>query len=669
MDEENNRPCRNDGCEFSGSSERDYYCSQCYKQKMDAIIGPGLGTNLFGNVDEPAPIGFVLDQPRREPKQSEEGSKKCTRCHEFFGSPEYGGRCHGCFLKMTSATDTEQPGMCISCGEFFGSPEYGGCCHDCFMKRTEEQAMQPPPRDSPRETPHDIPPTHHESSFDSTFNRYQASSQSHNNYRPINEPIYGNINTPDYTRTGVPVYENTTTTPDLPRMQNTPDPQYPPDPSFNQRSVERDLVYMNENRPDLPILPSYPDPSRTQKPPDPSFNQRSVERDLVYRPDLPILPSHPDPSRTQKPPEPSFRDRPVMGVPVYGNIPDPSRIQNPPDPSRGRYPSDPSVRHYPMETPIHGIVATPDPSVRRISDPPPTVLPTSSNHPVPAPRRPRSVKTETVKPKIIPEEGHDLPAATYTEGKYQPFSTLTSADLNKQPSCFMCDSNEPITILNVVCQQHALQIRQNSKMSGETRYETHPIVDDGDRTDQGTFSQYPMTQENRSRADGHLSRVEGGASGRGGYWRDPYDQYRTPAGYTPSLPKEMPVSPYDQHRPPTGYTPSSPKEMPVSPYDQHRTPAGYTPSSPKEMPISPYDQHRTPAGYTPISPKEMPVSPYDQYRPPAGYTPSSPKEMAVQLEPTPEDPPVKMLCRSVGCSFYPISEFGGYCKNCFQSQY
>ena len=33
---------------------------------------------------------------------------KCLQCWDFFGSPEYGGLCHGCFLKGTAAAPEEK---------------------------------------------------------------------------------------------------------------------------------------------------------------------------------------------------------------------------------------------------------------------------------------------------------------------------------------------------------------------------------------------------------------------------------------------------------------------------------------------------------------------------------------------------------------------------------
>ena len=33
--------------------------------------------------------------------------------------------------------------------------------------------------------------------------------------------------------------------------------------------------------------------------------------------------------------------------------------------------------------------------------------------------------------------------------------------------------------------------------------------------------------------------------------------------------------------------------------------------------------------------------------------------------PVQPQPPVKMLCKTPGCSFYPMHEFHGYCKNCY----
>ncbi len=523
MEQEDYRPCRSVGCDFSGHRERRYYCSQCYKKQEE----------LFINGDNPAIEPAVFGQLDPEWPLAEENSKRCTNCQEFFGSPEYGKLCHGCFLKMTSATGQTQPEKCKRCIEYFASPEYGGYCHDCFMKLTQQSSELP--RDSPRGNPYNTSTGYHPhtSTFDNRSDLrvsptvetpptgHHHTSAAIDHYRPSSdhynpEPVYGNIDPSRH--------------PDLSRR---------PDPSRRSDSS----LFNNHTKFGVPVFgnPTAPDPPRTHNRPDPFFGEHAIRE-----------------------------------VPVYNNdITEPSWIQTSADPStRPPYPLDTTpvrhhpldttpVRHHTVDTPLYGI---PDPSVQMISNPSPVT--TVSTRPIPLPRVPRSeAKPKKSITEKSPTEGHD-PFVVYTRGR-----STSELVPERTPVCFICDSNEPITILNVICQQHALQIRNSNKPRFDVPVVTkpHPIPD------RNPSLQYPLPLEITSRVHGHLNRLEGGASSQGVYWRDPAIPYR-----------------------------------------------------PNDCGL--------------------------------------PEMMNLRLESTDEERPVKVLCRSVGCSFFQIPQFDGYCSNCFESQ-
>ena len=158
--------CRTPNCEFFGTAETRFYCSKCFDRDMVAILN---------EVNTPArPPTPVSDQPYQTqpspyhaqqmgtgtgpmgyatpPANTQQlPSEKCNKCREYFGAPEYGGLCHGCFKNKTK--EDANPKKCPKCYEFFGSDEYGGLCNGCFLKKTEHETANPVAKGQPLGTP------------------------------------------------------------------------------------------------------------------------------------------------------------------------------------------------------------------------------------------------------------------------------------------------------------------------------------------------------------------------------------------------------------------------------------------------------------------------------------------------------------------------------------
>ena len=139
--ESSRNQCRTPNCEFFGTAETRFYCSKCFEKNMVDILkevdAPPKKDErpLFqhpSNQTPPRPCPYEVPVSGQQ--------EKCTACHNFFGSQEYNGLCHGCFMANTTATNSKK---CTSCNTFFGSEEYGGFCHDCFMKRTMVESSKP----------------------------------------------------------------------------------------------------------------------------------------------------------------------------------------------------------------------------------------------------------------------------------------------------------------------------------------------------------------------------------------------------------------------------------------------------------------------------------------------------------------------------------------------
>ena len=144
--------CRTPSCNFFGTAETRYYCSQCFETKMDAILKevdtppPRADHHLLSQATPYGQQGGMGAGPGpmmyETPAATQHASPtKCHRCQEYFGAVEYGGLCHGCFKNKTK--EDANPSKCPGCIDFFGSEEYGGFCHNCFLKKTEQETRAP----------------------------------------------------------------------------------------------------------------------------------------------------------------------------------------------------------------------------------------------------------------------------------------------------------------------------------------------------------------------------------------------------------------------------------------------------------------------------------------------------------------------------------------------
>ena len=149
--EERNK-CRTPNCEFFGTAESRFYCSKCFESNMPAIFRESEQSAPLS--PPPAPIQQQSYHSQVSPGHATQhttpgahhtvsptplDSSKCSWCHEYYGAPEYGGLCHGCFKNKT--TETNSPGkMCRNCQEFYGAEEFGGLCNVCFLKQTERES-------------------------------------------------------------------------------------------------------------------------------------------------------------------------------------------------------------------------------------------------------------------------------------------------------------------------------------------------------------------------------------------------------------------------------------------------------------------------------------------------------------------------------------------------
>ena len=167
--------CRTPSCEFFGTAETRFYCSQCFERDMVSILK---------EVEEPTPAASVPNRPYQQPQaphytaqqsgmsprglgyDQQSQNEKCTWCHEYYGAQEYGGLCHGCFKNKTTKESSQK--KCTVCYDFYGSEEYGGLCNHCFLKRTEREtagggimdraSTAPVPMSSSMSSGPDLPP-------------------------------------------------------------------------------------------------------------------------------------------------------------------------------------------------------------------------------------------------------------------------------------------------------------------------------------------------------------------------------------------------------------------------------------------------------------------------------------------------------------------------------
>ena len=179
--------CRTPNCDFYGTAETRYYCSKCFERDI---------TSIFSEVDKPAPAvpnrSYQPHPPQYHTQPVTTGAspmmqstspqhspaEKCSSCHDYFGAPEYGGLCHGCFKNKTKGDSN--PTKCNSCNDFFGSEEYGGLCNGCFLKKTENETTGTP------HLPH-APPTCN-ASIGSDMNLPSAAFTFGDSFTPIQLP-------------------------------------------------------------------------------------------------------------------------------------------------------------------------------------------------------------------------------------------------------------------------------------------------------------------------------------------------------------------------------------------------------------------------------------------------------------------------------------------------
>ncbi len=136
------RPCKSRGCEFTGTKEMMFYCSQCYKKRRDSKSGTGgsgaLPPSHRQELVVPGGGGGMFQQ---EVVYLRDQEKKCPRCKMLYAFDRYDGLCNDCFGKeKREKAAAQEPEKCKKCWDFFGSPEFGGLCHGCFMKQTKAES-------------------------------------------------------------------------------------------------------------------------------------------------------------------------------------------------------------------------------------------------------------------------------------------------------------------------------------------------------------------------------------------------------------------------------------------------------------------------------------------------------------------------------------------------
>lgn len=105
--------CRTPGCEFFGTAETCFYCSQCFEADTE---------NILKEFENPTPVishthlpsaALIKEQGSRtystEPQTNQHEPKKCYNCREFFTNEEYQGLCHACFLERTKVDTASSP--------------------------------------------------------------------------------------------------------------------------------------------------------------------------------------------------------------------------------------------------------------------------------------------------------------------------------------------------------------------------------------------------------------------------------------------------------------------------------------------------------------------------------------------------------------------------------
>ena len=108
------------GCDFFGTAETRYYCSKCFNCNLETILkevdvpptqlpqqtfmAPVTSGGVYGQplrVPDPQPYEVPI-AARNSPLTGDAGGQeppKCPSCQQFFACEEFGGLCHGCFMK------------------------------------------------------------------------------------------------------------------------------------------------------------------------------------------------------------------------------------------------------------------------------------------------------------------------------------------------------------------------------------------------------------------------------------------------------------------------------------------------------------------------------------------------------------------------------------------
>ena len=137
------RPCMSRGCDFTGTKEMMFYCSQCFKKRRTSLGG---ATGGSGTVAPSRRQELVIGGGRGGAFQQEvvylrDQEKTCPRCKVLPAFDRYDGLCNDCFgTEKREKAAVKEPEKCKNCLDFFGAPEFGGLCHGCFMKQTKAES-------------------------------------------------------------------------------------------------------------------------------------------------------------------------------------------------------------------------------------------------------------------------------------------------------------------------------------------------------------------------------------------------------------------------------------------------------------------------------------------------------------------------------------------------
>ena len=100
--------CRTPGCDFFGTKETRFYCSQCFDSNLDNIVKE---VEESPSLPPPSPVpspNVFESRGAGQQEMSGSDSPTCPSCREFFGSSELNGLCNKCFLKSTEVPADKQ---------------------------------------------------------------------------------------------------------------------------------------------------------------------------------------------------------------------------------------------------------------------------------------------------------------------------------------------------------------------------------------------------------------------------------------------------------------------------------------------------------------------------------------------------------------------------------